>query len=513
MGAGQENTLNLLVTLDRRYLDPLKTMLESYASMHKEEFTRVYVAHRSLTEEDLSLLRECFLSEQGEVVSITIGASWFRNTPVLERLPEESFYRVMAFSYLPKEVERVLYLDPDILVRRSLTELYRLDLRGCCIAAASHTYGQKDRINRTRLGLHQRYINSGVMLMDLAAIRKKYTVSSVLKTMEDNLQKLLMGDQDLANLLFDESIHLLDERIYNLDERTFRHNRRAFPIARVEAETAIIHYNGKYKPWLEDYKGVLDGFYPPTDKTGAPSKKLATQAMAIRRIVRPNLRQKIVLGCMIAVVLLSAVCYVLFGSRLMELVSHPEALREAFDGFGIFDELFFVLIRAAQTVVKFIPAEPLEIGSGYLWGVWGGTVFCLLGNLLGTCVIWALTKRFGRKFAEMFLPQRMAGGLTKQRDPKVIYVLLFFFYLIPGSPKDGLTYIAALLPIRFVPFMAITGIARIPSVVSSTLCGATLARQEYFLAGAIFAATILLAAGGGLWYKSYTKRQKQQNLS
>ncbi len=197
----------------------------------------------------------------------------------------------------------------------------------------------------------------------------------------------------------------------------------------------------------------------------------------------------------------------------MELIADPEALRAAFADFGILDEIVFVALRAGQTVLKFIPAEPLEIGSGYLWGVWGGAFYCLVGNLLGTCAIWALTKRFGRKFVDLFLPQKMIGSLDQGRDPRGIYLLLFLFYLIPGSPKDGLTYVAALLPIRFVPFAVITGIARIPSVVSSTLCGATLAHQNFWTAGVIFVATVALAVLGGFWYKSYTKRQKQQKMS
>ena len=67
-----------------------------------------------------------------------------------------------------------------------------------------------------------------------------------------------------------------------------------------------------------------------------------------------------ILGCLL--------CYSFFGKELLNIVAEPKSFRTWLAQFGAFDELVFILIRAAQTVVKFIPAEPLEIASGYAWG-------------------------------------------------------------------------------------------------------------------------------------------------
>ncbi len=88
------------------------------------------------------------------------------------------------------------------------------------------------------------------MLMNIKQIRQDFTVDSIFTSLDGNIQKLIMGDQDLANILFGSNMILLDEKIYNLDERTFKHNKKIFDLSSVEKETAIIHYNGKYKPWL-----------------------------------------------------------------------------------------------------------------------------------------------------------------------------------------------------------------------------------------------------------------------
>ena len=68
------------------------------------------------------------------------------------------------------------------------------------------------------------------------------------------------------------------------------------------------------------------------------------------------------------------------------------------------------------------------------------------------------------------------------KKKKNTYLWLFILYLIPGTPKDTFTYFVGMLPIKTIPFLIITGIAKIPSIISSTLCGATLADKQYLFA-------------------------------
>ncbi len=265
-----EESLNLLVTIDKNYLHPLCVMLRSYRQTHTDVRTDVYVAHSSLTEEDFAFLKECVSGSKITLHSVRVTENRFQFIPVLERLGAESFYRILAFEYLPKEIKRCLYLDPDILIRRSLLPMYRTELTDKYFAAASHVYGLNNLFNHARLGIlsHERYINSGVMLLNLEEIRKDFTAERIFACMKKRARILFMGDQDLCNVLFGKKMLLLDELLYNLDERTYRHNRKKFGMTDVAEKTVIIHYNGKNKPWLNGYKGVLNRFYPDTEKCG-----------------------------------------------------------------------------------------------------------------------------------------------------------------------------------------------------------------------------------------------------
>ena len=506
--------INLLVTLDCNYLSPLATMLESYLKVHGGIATDLYVAHSALTEENFKYLEQSVAGSNIQIHNIKITERYFKDTPILERLPEESFYRLLAFLYLPDSVEKCLYLDPDIYILKSLLPLYNTDMGNAYVAAAGHMHGMANVINKARLGCteQKRYFNSGVMLMNLSAIRQSFTLDSVLECLENNAQRLILGDQDMANILFGKKTIFIDECIYNLDERTFRHynKKKLLDLETVKQKTAIVHYNGKFKPWNDGYEGVLNCFYPKVESLGnAPTGILKKQVKSIYRITHPTKRQTIAITGTLLFFIACIFSYVFFGKELMKIISEPAVFREWLNRFGAFDELVFILVRAAQTEVKFIPAEPLEIGSGYAWGAIPGMIYCLIGNMIGTVVIFGLTKHFGQKIIKLFLPTKNMKSVKLFQSSERIYALLFFLYLIPGSPKDGFTYFVGLLPVKFIPFMIVTFIARIPSVLLSTICGNTLADKQYFTSVVIFVITIVMAAIGAVIYRRYTKSREK----
>ena len=512
MGFLQNESFSLLVTLDKNYLEPLKVMLNAYGVLHRDIKTDLYVAHSSLEEDDFAALEKAVSGFDITIHNLKITDRYFKDIPVLARIPEESFYRLLAFHYLPETVERCLYLDPDTYILKSLVPLYEMDFGDAYIAAAAHLHGLHDAFNKARLGLEdqKRYLNSGVVLMNLQAIRRDFTLEKILECLEENAQRLILGDQDLMNILFGSKAQMIDERIYNLDERAYQYYKKheSFDISSVKEKTVIIHYNGKYKPWLAGYKGALDRFYPPVQKKGpAPKGMVKKQVESVIKITRLTKQQTIFLVGAVFLLCVLVIAYFSFGKTLTQMIAEPASFRNWLDQFGVFGQVFFILIRAAHAVVKFIPAEPLEIGSGYAWGAIPGMIYCILGNMIGTLVVFALTKRFGQKIIALFLPVKNMKNLSIFKSSNNTYALFFLIYLIPGSPKDGLTYFAGLMALKPISFTLMTAVARIPSVLSSTLCGATLAEKQYLVSILIFVITGVLAAIGAFIYRTYTKKK------
>ena len=256
-----DERINILVTLDANYILPLRVLL--YSMLRADSAARycVYVAHSSLTYADFARIRAGIACSRLEVIPVAVPSELLADAPVLRRLTKASYYRLIAPSFLPEDVERILYLDPDITVLRSLRTFYDTDLCGNYIAAAGHFEGVIRRFNRRRLGMRHTpdYVNSGVLLMDVTKLRALGNNEEIFAFVRRNERRLFLGDQDTVNAFYDGHILCVDTLLYNLDERVFRRCRRRGTIDEdwVREHTVILHYAGPHKPWDPPYKGKL----------------------------------------------------------------------------------------------------------------------------------------------------------------------------------------------------------------------------------------------------------------
>lgn len=203
------------------------------------------------------------------------------------------------------------------------------------------------------------------------------------------------------------------------------------------------------------------------------------------------------------------VAYLLFGRSMTEFITDTESFKQWLDAYKGLSGAIFVFIRAFQTVIKIIPAEPLEIAAGYVFGTWGGLALCSLGTFLGSLVIVVLARLLGSKFVSAFINEEQLKSLSIIRNKKNQRLFLFIFYLIPATPKDLLTYAAGSLKMNMAEFFIITTIARIPSIVTSTICGSQLEQNNIKTAAIVFIATALVSAVCALIYNRYKKKDSQ----
>ena len=164
-------------------------------------------------------------------------------------------------------------------------------------------------------------------------------------------------------------------------------------------------------------------------------------------------------------------------------------------------------ISAFQIIVAIVPGEPIEIASGYAFGWFLGAVLCLLGTLFGQMVVFIFAKKFGLDFVEIFVSKKKLEKMAFLKDKEKIYVTIFFIFLIPGTPKDVLSYVAGITSIKLLPFLLVSGVARIPSVVSSTIAGSYLGVKNYKMAAIIFAVTIVIS---GILFFIYKQHEKNK---
>ncbi|MBR4279333.1 MAG: TVP38/TMEM64 family protein [Clostridia bacterium] len=175
-------------------------------------------------------------------------------------------------------------------------------------------------------------------------------------------------------------------------------------------------------------------------------------------------------------------------------------------GYGEMGVVVAFGIQVLQVVVSPIPGEVIEVGMGLCFGWFEGALVCLLGSALATAIIMIFVKKLGFRFVELFIPLERINELRFINSEKKLERFAFLLYLIPGTPKDPLIFFFGLTKINIVDFVVISTIARIPSVVSSTIGGKFLVDKNYLGAILIFAITGIAAIVGIFLYKTLLEK-------
>lgn len=259
--------MNLLVTCDENYLAPLRVMLYSAFAQSPDTVFDVYLMHSSIPDEKTETLRRFVEKSGSRLHALRVPEDAFSDAPTLKHFTKEMYYRLLAFQLLPENMEKILYLDPDILIINPLDDLYQTDVSDWLFAAAHHDYGPIGDLNRVRLDAYEmpRYYNSGVLLMNLKRQREEIREEDIFNYIREKKDVLVLPDQDVLNALYSHRIHSLPDVICNYETR-FHHmyglsSKGEIDLDFVIKNTVVLHFCGKRKPWHPNYIGKFHALY------------------------------------------------------------------------------------------------------------------------------------------------------------------------------------------------------------------------------------------------------------
>ncbi len=161
--------------------------------------------------------------------------------------------------------------------------------------------------------------------------------------------------------------------------------------------------------------------------------------------------------------------------------------------------VIYMILQVLQVIVAIIPGGVIQILGGVLFGGFWGTILSAAGILLGTLIIYLMVKYFGKPIVEAFFDDKIVKRFGFLQDSKKLELVIFVLFLIPGIPKDLLTYIAPLTKIKMCNFLVLSTIARIPAIIMSTVFGSSLSDGNIFTAVVIFAIVAVLGIVGILY--------------
>lgn len=215
----------------------------------------------------------------------------------------------------------------------------------------------------------------------------------------------------------------------------------------------------------------------------------------------------------IAIIVLS-LCLALFlaiaifvGIPMIRFIGDPERFRSWVSERGLWGKVAFVFMKALKVVICVIPGEPLELAAGYAFGTWEGALLCTIGTTIGSLVTFTLVRRYGMAAVRIFFSEDKIERIAFLKASQKRDLVLFALNVIPGTPKDLLNYFVGLTDMKFSLWVFMCSVGRIPSVITSTICGDAFGQKKYTLAIIVLVATLALGAIGVLLYNKYIDKQ------
>ena len=267
---------------DDNYAPYCGIMLTSVLENNKERNVTAYILiDRPLQEKQQKRFRQLSDKYGARIEFVMVNKSFFEKFPLkgdtknLKHWSVVTYYRLYAEDLLPKNVDKVLYLDCDIIVNRPIGDLFDLDWSGYSVGAVSDMCTEWQEYY-DRLGYDKRegYFNAGVLFMNLDYWRTHNIGQKCIDFLSSNYDRIFNNDQDVLNAITRDSKRTLPVSYnYQMQLRmpyffnTFSEEMKQDVIDTTSPH--IIHYAAELKPWMTKY------YFYPFNKEWHKYKKLS----------------------------------------------------------------------------------------------------------------------------------------------------------------------------------------------------------------------------------------------
>jgi len=201
---------------------------------------------------------------------------------------------------------------------------------------------------------------------------------------------------------------------------------------------------------------------------------------------------------------------IVIGIPLYVLLIHPEWIEqvnslekaEAFlNSYQSQSYLIYLGIQVIQIIISVIPGQFMNMAAGWLFSFPVALVLSVAGAIIGTFLTYHMAKLLGRKAIKTIMDPEKYNQFMKRLNSKRAYVTVFILYLVPGLPKDIIGYLAGVSDVKFIPFLVISIIGRIPALAVSIMIGSMLYKEIY--TGVVLISLLMI----GIFILGFIKRK------
>ena len=306
--------MEIVCSTDYKYVVPTGIMICSLFENNKDEQINLHILHDKDSIKLLEPIKNLASQYRQNIYFHCINNDTFHNFPIgldyqLDHVGTSlaTYYRLLLTELLPSDIDKVIYLDSDIIVTDHLTDLWNTDISQYALGAVPDSYNnQVMHYNRLRYSQSLGYFNAGMLLINLKYWREHHAVAHFMDYIKQHPERLRCHDQDVLNAIFKDAKFLLPLRYNMLNEYWYdlHYNPISWEyeqqIIEGQKHPAIIHFTCIPKPWYKNchhpHKKTFDYYKSHSPWHNIPEKRWWSvyyhlEKIAVRLVVALGLRK------------------------------------------------------------------------------------------------------------------------------------------------------------------------------------------------------------------------------
>lgn len=243
-----QKEIHIALAFDHNFIIPFYVLLASIFRNNKGAKVFLYTIAADVNITERNLILEYVQNQGGEIIFYEISKERISSfvLPEAKHISSATYYRFYFPELVPASLKRILYLDTDLLVLKSLNDFFNIDLQGHTVAAITDT----KMFERADLGISAgNYFNAGVLLMDLQKWRSLQVSERAIELLNTCPEKMKWADQDALNVVLKDNWLKVENR-YNFTFYDIPRYIRKRHLSKLINDVVIIHYTTQNKPWL-----------------------------------------------------------------------------------------------------------------------------------------------------------------------------------------------------------------------------------------------------------------------
>ncbi len=250
--------MNICILLNSKFVDLALVFLNSLFINNKKNKFDIYLLYSDLNNNEIAKLDNFINNHDSKLIKLKINKKIFDNFINNSDYPNEVYYKLLMAKLVPNDVKRLLFCDVDIIVNKSISDLYNTDFKGATLAAVSDYFVNKyDKKHLANLDLNEHnYFNVGIMLINLEKFRKFDFLDKSVDILNKYGKFIKYPEQDILNIIFKDKVLYLDEKYNYISKIRGFSDGFNYIINKnnILESLCIIHYAG-IKPFNELYDG------------------------------------------------------------------------------------------------------------------------------------------------------------------------------------------------------------------------------------------------------------------